>query len=164
MSQFEGMKMGEDQSLSEYNVNILDITNASFLLGERIPESKLVRKFLPSLPQRFNMKVTAIEKANDITKMKLDELFGSLKTFELTLGNGDSRRKNGMAFSTVSEENARLQKETLNKESLAESIALLTKQVSKLKNQFYKHVGINKSQNFHDNSFSSYSSASNSFS
>ncbi|KAA0038023.1 gag-pol polyprotein [Cucumis melo var. makuwa] len=104
-SQFEEMKMEEDQSLSEYNVKILDIANKSFLLGERIPESKLVRKVLSSLPQRFNMKVTTIEEANDITKMKLEEQFGSLKTFELTLGDRDSRRMNEVVFSTVDEEN-----------------------------------------------------------
>ncbi|TYK11976.1 gag-pol polyprotein, related [Cucumis melo var. makuwa] len=34
---------------------------------------------------RFNMKVTTIEEANDLSKMKLDELFGSLQTFELHL-------------------------------------------------------------------------------
>ena len=51
------------------------------------------------------MKVTAIEEANDITNMKLDEFFGSLKTFELTLSDGESRQKNEIALSTVSEEN-----------------------------------------------------------
>ncbi|KAA0043382.1 gag-pol polyprotein [Cucumis melo var. makuwa] len=34
---------------------------------------------------RFNMKVTTIEEVNDLSKMKLDELFGSLRTFELHL-------------------------------------------------------------------------------
>ncbi|TYK26904.1 gag-proteinase polyprotein [Cucumis melo var. makuwa] len=50
MSQIEGMKMREDQTISEYNVKILDIANETFLLGERIPESKLLRKVLCSLP------------------------------------------------------------------------------------------------------------------
>lgn len=72
-------------------MKILDIANESFLLGEKILESKLVRKVPRSLPQRFNMKVTTNEEANDFTKMKLAELFGSLKTFELTLGDGDLR-------------------------------------------------------------------------
>ncbi|KAA0059275.1 Receptor-like protein 12 [Cucumis melo var. makuwa] len=100
------MKMGKDHSMSKYNVKILDIANETFLLGEKKNlKSKLVRKVLRSLPPRFNMKVTAIEEANDITKMKLDELFGSLKTFKLTLGDGELRRKNGIALSTVSEEN-----------------------------------------------------------
>lgn len=90
-SRFEALKMADDETLAEYNVKVLDIVNESFLLGEKIPKLKLVKKVLRSLPQRFNMKVTAIEEVNDITKMKLDELFGSLKTFELTLGEGDSK-------------------------------------------------------------------------
>ncbi|KAA0054378.1 Receptor-like protein 12 [Cucumis melo var. makuwa] len=51
------------------------------------------------------------------------------------LGDGDLKRKSGIAFSTVSEENAQPQKEPINEESLAESIALLTKQMSKLRNE-----------------------------
>lgn len=51
--------------------------------------TKLIRKVLRLLPQRFSMKVTAIERANDVTTMKLDEPFGSLTTFELNLGDGD---------------------------------------------------------------------------
>ena len=31
------------------------------------------------------MKVIAIEEENDITKLKLDELFGPLQTFEMTI-------------------------------------------------------------------------------
>ena len=72
-------------------MKILDIANESFLLVEKILESKLVRKVPRSLPQRFNMKVTTNEEANDFTKMKLAKLFGSLETFELTLGDGDLR-------------------------------------------------------------------------
>lgn len=90
-SRFEAFKMADDETLAEYIVRVLDITNESFLLGEKISDSKLVRKVLWFFPRRFNMKVTTIEEANDITKMKLDELFGSLKTFKLTLGKGDPK-------------------------------------------------------------------------
>ncbi|KAA0067164.1 gag-proteinase polyprotein [Cucumis melo var. makuwa] len=43
----------------------------------------MVQKVLRSLPSRFSMKVIAIEEANDITTIKLDELFRSLCTFKL---------------------------------------------------------------------------------
>lgn len=45
------------------------------------------------------MKVTAIEEVNDVIIMKLGELFASLKTFELNLGKGDSKKKSSIAFS-----------------------------------------------------------------
>ncbi|TYK16358.1 gag-pol polyprotein [Cucumis melo var. makuwa] len=44
------------------------------------------------------MKITAIEDANDVSKMKLDELFGSLRTFELHLRECDNKRKTGIAL------------------------------------------------------------------
>jgi len=44
---------------------------------------KLVRKILRSLSNKYDMKVTAIEEAQDISNMKVDELIGSLQTFEL---------------------------------------------------------------------------------
>ena len=73
--------MTEDESISEYNERVLEIANDSLLLGEKIPESKIVCKVLRSLPRKFDMKVTAIEEAQDITALKLDELFGSLLYF-----------------------------------------------------------------------------------
>ncbi|TYK07190.1 gag-pol polyprotein [Cucumis melo var. makuwa] len=68
--------MGEDETITEFNVPVLDIANESDALGEKMYDSKLVRKVLRSLPFKFNMKVTAIKEANDLSKMKLDELFG----------------------------------------------------------------------------------------
>ena len=77
-SHFEALKMTEDETIAEFNVRVLDIANESDALGEKMYDSKLVQKVLRSLPSRFNMKITAIEEANDLSKMKLDELFGSL--------------------------------------------------------------------------------------
>ena len=52
---------------------------------KKYSNTKLVRKTLRSLPERFAYKVTAIEEARDVSTMKLDELIGSLQTFELNL-------------------------------------------------------------------------------
>jgi len=66
--------MLEDESIQDYHVNILDIANAFDSLGEKISDEKLVRKIRRSLPKRFNMKVTAIEEAHDISGMKVDDM------------------------------------------------------------------------------------------
>ncbi|KAA0040128.1 gag-pol polyprotein [Cucumis melo var. makuwa] len=83
-SRFEALQMTEDETIVEFNVRVLDIINKSDALGKKMSDSKLVQKVLRSLPSRFNMKVTAIEEANDLPKMKLDELFGSLRTLNYT--------------------------------------------------------------------------------
>ncbi|KAA0064106.1 putative mitochondrial protein [Cucumis melo var. makuwa] len=73
--------------VSNYNKRVLEIANESLLLGEKILDSKIVRKVLRSLPRKFDMKVTVIEEAHDITMLKLDELFISLLTFEMATAN-----------------------------------------------------------------------------
>lgn len=52
-------------------------------LGEEIKDPKIIRKILRSLPKRFHSKVTSIEECQNRDKMKLEELIGSLQTFEL---------------------------------------------------------------------------------
>ncbi|TYK04708.1 gag-pol polyprotein [Cucumis melo var. makuwa] len=94
-SRFEALKMSEDESVAEYNERVLAIANESFKLGEKIHESKIVRKVLRSLSGKFDMKVTAIEEAHDITKLKLDELFGSLLTFEMIISNRENKNGKG---------------------------------------------------------------------
>ncbi|KAA0036824.1 uncharacterized protein E5676_scaffold110G001920 [Cucumis melo var. makuwa] len=87
--------------VSDYNKRVLEITNESLLLGEKIPDFKIVRKVLRSLPRKFDIKVTAIEEANDIMTLKLDELFGSLLTFKMTIADRESKKGKGIAFKST---------------------------------------------------------------
>ena len=45
----------------EFYAKLKDIVNLAFNLWENIPEPKIVRKVLRSLPKRFHAKITAIE-------------------------------------------------------------------------------------------------------
>ena len=95
--------MKEEESISDFNSKICDIANEAFALGEKYSEEKLVQETLRSLPKRFAYKVTAIEEAKDVQNMKLDELMGSLRTFEMNLEEekGDKKPK-GIAFQAES--------------------------------------------------------------
>src|SRR3954469_4423326 len=84
-TKFENLKMKEDETIYEFHMNVREISNNSPALGEKMTEEKLVRKILISLPNRFDMKVTAIEEAQDISNMKLDKLIGSLQTFKMSI-------------------------------------------------------------------------------
>ncbi|CAM8960122.1 unnamed protein product [Rhodiola kirilowii] len=75
--------MKENESIAEYNTQVLELANEASALGKAIDEERLVSKVLRSVPPRFAMKVTAIEEMHDITKLKLDELTGSLRTYEI---------------------------------------------------------------------------------
>ena len=67
-SSFEEMRMEEDETFDEFYAKLKDIVNSAFNLGERIAESKIVRKILRSLPERFYAKITAIEEVKDMIK------------------------------------------------------------------------------------------------
>ncbi|KAA0052069.1 gag-pol polyprotein [Cucumis melo var. makuwa] len=127
--------MSEDESVSNYNERVLEIANESLLLGEKIPKSKIVGKILQSLQGKFDMKVTAIEEAHDITKLKLDELFGSLLTFEITISHKEDKKGKGIAFKPIYEEETTVNLSD-NVANMNESIALLTKQFSKVVKKF----------------------------
>ena len=60
--------------------------NSAFNLGESIAKSKIVRKILRSLPERFHAKITTIEEVKDIDKIPLTELVENLQTYEMGLG------------------------------------------------------------------------------
>ena len=85
ITSFEEIKMEEDESFDEFYAKLKEIVNSTFNLGERIPEPKIVRKVLRSLPERFHAKISAIEESNDIDKIPLIELVGNLQTYELGL-------------------------------------------------------------------------------
>jgi hypothetical protein len=54
-------------------------------LGKIISDVKLIRKISRSLPECFRMKVTTVEESKDLEEMKIEELVGSLQTYELSL-------------------------------------------------------------------------------
>ena len=77
--------------------------NSAFYFRETIPEPKIVRKVLRSLPERFHAKITAIKKSKDIDKIPLTELVGNLQTYELGLTRiGKSGKGKSMALKAKS--------------------------------------------------------------
>ena len=82
---FKEIKMEDDESFDEFYANLKDMVNSAFNLEETIPEPKIVRKVLRSLPKRFHAKITAIKESKDIDKIPLTELVGNLQTYELRL-------------------------------------------------------------------------------
>ena len=60
--------MEEDESFDEFYTKLKDTVNLAFNLGKIIPEPKIVRKVLRSLPERFHAMITAIEESKDIAR------------------------------------------------------------------------------------------------
>ena len=86
-SSFEEIRIEEDETFDEFYAKLKNIMNSAFNLGECIAKSKIVRKILRSLPERFHAKITAIEEIKDIDQIPLTELIGNLQTYEMGLGS-----------------------------------------------------------------------------
>ena len=77
-TRFEELKMSDNESFDSFYGKLNEVVIGKFNLGEKIEDSKIVRKILRSLPESFRAKVTAIEESKDFDDIKVQELIDSL--------------------------------------------------------------------------------------
>jgi hypothetical protein len=85
ISRFEEIKMLVEETFREFYSKMSDLRNSMVSLGKLVSDVKLIRKILRSFPEHFRIKVTIIEESKDLEEMKIEELVGSLQTYELSL-------------------------------------------------------------------------------
>ena len=118
-TRFENLRMHDDESLSEFYTKLCDIANESFVLGEKIPETTLVRKIMRSLSDRFSSNVITIEEAKELDSMKVNYLMGSFCEFEMTLKH--RKKEKSITLKTMHKE------EHFSEDDNDDELALLTK-------------------------------------
>ena len=91
--------MSKDESFDEFYAKLNDIANSAFNLDELYDQPKIVRKILRSLIEDFRPKVTAITKSKDVDSFPIDELVGSLQSYEFDLPK--TSKSKYMALKTV---------------------------------------------------------------
>ena len=100
-TQFEELKMSEDESFDCFYSKVNEVIIDKFNLGEKTKDSKVVRKILHSLPESSRTKVTAIEESKDLDEIKVQKPIGSLQTYELSLPK--QRKSKSLALKTINE-------------------------------------------------------------
>jgi len=141
-TKFENLKMLVDESVQDYHLNIIYIANSFESLGEKISDEKLVRKILRSLPKKFDMKVTSIEEAQNISSLKVDELIGSLQNFEIIVNSKSDKTGKSIAFASNMDSNE-TQGNHEDDDDMSESLALLGRQFKKFYKRFDRRFGPN---------------------
>ena len=91
--------MSEDESSDEFYTKLNDIVNSVYNLGEIYDQPKIVRKILRFLTEDFRLKVTAITKSKDVDSILVNELVGSLQSYELDLPK--TNKSKSMALKSV---------------------------------------------------------------
>lgn len=82
---FENMKMKENESLNDFSTIFFDLINQMKTYSEEISDGRIVEKILISLPEKFDSIVAVIEETKDISKMSIQELMCSLKSYDQRL-------------------------------------------------------------------------------
>ncbi|XP_019191068.1 PREDICTED: uncharacterized protein LOC109185584 [Ipomoea nil] len=132
-TKFENLKMEEEENITQFNARVLSISGDAFNLGEPIPEHRIVKKILRSLPGRFLIKVTAIQEKKDLNTYKLSDLMGNLQTYELEMLQNQKNNGKGITLQSKQEESSETDTETME-----QSIALLTKNFNRVLKKFNK--------------------------
>ena len=98
-SKFESIRMFDYEIFDEFYAKLNDIVNSAYNLGEIYDQPKIVRKILRSLTEEFRPKVTVITESKDVDSILVDELVGSLQSYELDLPK--TRKFKSMALKSV---------------------------------------------------------------
>ena len=77
--------MSDDEPFDEFYATLNDIVNSVFNLGEVYDQPKVVRKLLRSLTKDFRPKITTITESKDVDTIPINELVGSLQSYEFDL-------------------------------------------------------------------------------
>ena len=124
---FEELKMSEEKSFESFYGKLNEVVIGKFNLGEKMEDSKIVKKILQSLPESFCAKVTAIEESKDLDEIKIQELIGSLQTYLISLPS--QRKSKSLALKTI---NKRLEaQDSSDKDEVEKEVAYLAKNFRK---------------------------------
>jgi hypothetical protein len=82
--------MNEDETVNKFFLRVEELVNAMKCLGESIEDILLVQKILRSMPDRFNLEVSAIEELNNLKTLSVDQLLGTLTSYEMRISKDKS--------------------------------------------------------------------------
>ncbi|KAI3506206.1 hypothetical protein L1887_28562 [Cichorium endivia] len=81
-AEFDRLKMTESETIDAFAGKMSEIASKSSALGESIEESKMVKKFLKSLPRKFIHIVASLEQVLDLKTVGFEDVVGRLKAYE----------------------------------------------------------------------------------
>ncbi|RVW87799.1 hypothetical protein CK203_043945 [Vitis vinifera] len=130
---YELFSMKETETIVEMISRFTDIVNDLKALGKTYKESEKVMKILKSLPSKWHTKVTVIQEAKDLTKLPMEDLIGSLMTYEINLTKklqeDEDKKKKNIALKATTKEEEDVEEEKPSDED--DDLALITRKLNK---------------------------------
>jgi hypothetical protein len=81
VSQFEEIRMLEDETFDELSSKLSVIRNSTINIGKKMDDAKVVKKIFRSLPERFIPQVVIVQQSKNLDTIRVEELVDSLQTF-----------------------------------------------------------------------------------
>ncbi|WJZ91388.1 hypothetical protein VitviT2T_010465 [Vitis vinifera] len=133
--------MKENETIVEIITRFIDIVNSLEALRKTYKKSEKVMKILRSLPSKYHTKVIVIQETKDLTKLPMEELIGSLMTYEINLAKklqeGEDKKKKSIALKATTKEEEDVEEEKPSKED--DDLALITRKLNKyMRNERFK--------------------------
>jgi len=91
--QFESLKMHDDEDIIKNFLRVDEVVNTIRGLDEKLDEYIVVKKVLRYLLERFNPKVSTIEKMTNLNTLTIYQILGTLITYEIIIYNRNSSTK-----------------------------------------------------------------------
>ena len=124
---YELFSMKENETIVEMITRFTDIVNGLETLGKTHKESEKVMKILRSLPSKWHTKVITIREPKDLTKLPMEELIGSLMTYEINLAKklqeSKDKKKKSITLKTTTKEEEEVEEKKQSEED--EDLALI---------------------------------------
>ena len=160
-NKFESMRMGETEPIKEYVDKLREMSNISHSLGSEIPDERIVKKVLRSLPKKLKMVGSILKQTRDISEMTIDQLVGAIQHEEIDLAEENEEeifktsKKNLSLLASTQTDTAGSQdagSQITSSQEFQESVILLAKNLPKLM-KFQKRAARESSQKPRRNSF-----------
>ena len=85
VNDYEMFKMKHNESIVKVFTRFTDVVNGLEGLGDGVSEEDKVSKILRCLPLKWNSKMEATVEAKNLRELPLEELVGSLMTYEMKI-------------------------------------------------------------------------------
>ena len=134
VNDYKMFKMKPNESFVEMFSRFTDVVNRLEGLGNKVSEEDKVSKILRCLPPKWKSKTKAIKEAKNLKELPLEELIGSLMTYEMKIPRLEKKKQEeeGKKKSTAlkAQEEKVVEEAMIN--DMEDDIAFITKRVQKL--------------------------------
>ncbi|XP_010424094.1 PREDICTED: uncharacterized protein LOC104709132 [Camelina sativa] len=100
-SYFENLSMEEGETIASYSGRLSAIAQEAVVMGKRYKDKKLVKKFLRSIPDKFQPHRSAIDVSLNSDELTFSQVVGMMQSFEIQLKKKEQRTAQSFALKAV---------------------------------------------------------------